>query len=169
MFWCRDIRSGVCIDEGRVHTLPRRPHYGDAFRRVLTQRDVATVLPRDTAAVLLNHDRIRLKPLPQAPRPYDETEYTRWRNNRGMRRHTMGRRLYDETMRSFLYSIASPWVEGMSQSSRTAEEAAPCPPATRLTILLALRPDANGSRSRPSCDRRSRVGLTLKLRRGGEG
>jgi len=50
----------------------------------------------------------------------------------------MGRRLYVETMRRFLYSTASPWVEGMSQSSRTAEEAAPCLPATRLTTLLAL-------------------------------
>jgi len=52
----------------------------------------------------------------------------------------MGRRLYSKAMRRFLYSIASPWVEGMSQSSRTAEEAAPCPPATRLIVLLALGP-----------------------------
>jgi len=52
----------------------------------------------------------------------------------------MGRRLYVETVRRLSYSITSPWVEGMSRSSRTAEEAAPCPPATRPTILLALRP-----------------------------
>jgi len=52
----------------------------------------------------------------------------------------MGRRLYDETMRRFLYFIASPWVEGMSRSSRTAEAAAPCPPATRLTILPVPQP-----------------------------
>jgi len=52
----------------------------------------------------------------------------------------MGMRLYDKTMRRFLYSIANPWVEGMSQSGQVADAAAPCPPATRLRILLALRP-----------------------------